>query len=320
MTQLGEAIAASGLDDKIEKPCPFKEPPPPEDPEPEDENYAYDDRITMATAQANSGGTLGGNLEKDPGSPGTGGTWNVLGGDPPRTHQKQVDTARPESGKKPPMVKVRGKLYPYTVAAHHLIPGNASLYESDLFNSYMKRGGKMDAEVPGEGEVTFEVTHNIGYNVNGSHNGVWLPGSYAIVAGGDHPGKKSWEITNSPAGDIDWCHEYMAAVAKKTGGQFHDTHKNYNTNALKVLEKGTVRLQAHQIKCKDCKKAPRKHTPPYRIKVKLYNLSVYFRKETLRAPSKWKDPWLTSDQVMTDIFGDRSKKALFIKRYKQATK
>jgi hypothetical protein len=310
MSQIGEAVAKSGLG-SVGK-CPFSLPPEEEDPEPENEDYAWDDRLSMATAQANSAGKLGSNCESA--SPGASGSWNVLGADPPRYQAPQVDTARNDGGE----VKVRAKEFPYTVAAHHLIPGNASLFSSRFFKSYMKKDGRMEVETP-DGDMTFQVSHNIGYNVNGSHNGVWLPGSYAIVKGGDHPDGSSWKALNSPDGDIAWCHSYMAAVAKKAGGQFHDSHTNYNTNAKKILDEYAVKLGAHQVKCKPCREAAgKKLPPPYTAKAKLYKLSQYFRTQTTRAPSGWKLAWMTSDQVRTDIFSNPTKKRAFMKAYRAA--
>jgi hypothetical protein len=311
VSEIGEAVKKSGLG-KLDRGCPFKQPPPPKDPSEEDEDYAWDDRISMPSAQANNGGTLGRNVKS--GRPGAAGTWNVLGGDPDRYKVKQVDTAR-TGGRE--IVKVRRKNFPFTVAAHHLIPGEASLHKSQLYKSYMKRGGKMEIDTPRKGLLTFVVSHNIGYNVNGSHNGVWLPGSYAIVAGGNHPQGLGWQELNSVKGDIAWCYEYMAAVAKKVGGQFHDSHDHYNKNALKVLEEQTAKLSAHQPGCDICKKAD-KLPPPYQIKAKLYRLSSYLRTKTLGGPAGWKLAWFTSDQVRTDIFGDKKKRAAFKKLYRQS--
>src|SRR3712207_7982199 len=65
----------------------------------------------------------------------------------------------------------RSTLFPYTTLFR-------SLYESQLFKKYMRKGGKAEVMTK-NGKKAFEVTHNIGYNVNGSHNGVWLPGNYA---------------------------------------------------------------------------------------------------------------------------------------------
>ena len=305
MTQLGEAVAAAMINAAIGK-CPFNDADPPDDPNPQDEDFAWDDSLTMAAAQANSGSKLGTNCEN--GSPGAEGTWNVVGGDPPRYTAPQVDTARDPSS---PMVKVRNKNYPFTVAAHHLVPGNASLYKSQLFKCYMKRDGKMEVTTPKK--FTFTVSRNIGYNVNGSHNGVWLPGNYAIDAS-NHPSGLPWSAAIATPSGQSWCYEYMAAVAKKVGGQFHDAHTNYNENALKVLEKLTVKLCKHQVMCDDCKSKD-KVPPPYTIKMKLYRLSRYFRTQCLSRPLRWKAPWMTSDQVHTDIFSVPARKKDFMDAY-----
>ncbi len=315
MSQIGEAITESGVAEKMLE-CPFQLPDPPEDPSEEDEDYAWDDRKTILTAQANDGGKLGTNVKNA--SPGASGTWNVLGGDPDRYGpEPQIDTARTAGSE---VVKVRGRKFPYTVAAHHLIPGNASLYESQLFKKYMQRKGKIEIASKRFGLMNFEVSHNIGYNVNGSHNGVWLAGSYAIVAGGKHPGGLSWETLNSAVGNIDWCYEYMAAVARKTGGQFHDSHGPYNTNALKVLEELTTKLTVHQAGCGDCHKKHKnneKIPPPYEIKLKLFRLSNYLRSRTLIGPASWRKAWFTSSQVCSDIFAVKKRKAAFLKVYRK---
>ena len=263
----------------------------------------------MAKAQANSGSKLGTNLEN--GSPGTEGTWNVLGADPPRNQDEQVDTARSQSAVK---VKVRGRNYPFTVAAHHLIPGEASLYKSQLFSSYMKQGGKMEVDTPKR--MTFTVSRNIGYNVNGSHNGVWLPGSYAIREG-IHSSGFTWSELIAHPNYQDWCYEYMATASKKTGGQFHDAHTNYNDSALKVLEKLTVKLVKHQMICDECQ-SKKKLPPPYQIKLKLYRLSMYLRDRLTANPRYWKAPWMTSDQVATQIIANPLRKRAFVAVYRAA--
>lgn len=302
MTQLGEAVSFALINEQIRK-CPFTVPDA-EDAEEEDESFAKDDSITMRAAQENSGSKLGNNVEE--GSPGKPGTWNVLGGDPERYKAKQVDTNR--TGDK---VNVSGRKYPYTVAAHHLIPGNASLYESQLFKSYMRRNGKMEVDTPTQ--MTFTVSHHIGYNVNGSHNGVWLPGSYAIRES-VHESGLTWSVLIGHPDHADWCHEYMAVVAKKADGQFHDAHTNYNENALKVLEKLTVKLVKHQVTCDECK-GKDKVPPPYGIKAKLYRLSRFLRVQVTARPRRWKTSWMTSDQVRTDIMANPVRKKEFLETY-----
>jgi hypothetical protein len=62
--------------------------------------------------------------------------------------------------------------YPVGFQAHHLIPAAASLKGSEILK-YMASGGSGS-----------RVCCNLGYDVNGKENGVWLPGKHA-VAGGD---------------------------------------------------------------------------------------------------------------------------------------
>jgi hypothetical protein len=65
-------------------------------------------------------------------------------------------------------VRLNNKVFDAAVAAHHLIPGNAALKESELFLSeeYLWRDGKAKG--------------NIGYNINAKANGVWSPGNYGV--------------------------------------------------------------------------------------------------------------------------------------------
>jgi hypothetical protein len=310
VTQLGEAVKAATIN-TVSRKCPFDEPDPPDDPHPQDEDFAWDDSVTMATAQDNSASKLGTNVEG--GLPGSEGSWNVLGGDPPRYMAPQVDTKR-DAAK--PKVEVDGADYPFTVAAHHIIPGNASLYESQLFKSYMKKGGKMQVTQPKS--KTFTISRNIGYNINGSHNGVWLPGSYAIRSG-VHPSKSTWSVLIEDPNHMEWCHRYIAAVTKKTGVQFHDTHVNYSNNVLKLLNKISLMLLKHQTRCDDCQ-GKDQSPPPYIVKSKLYRLSAHLRGKLRLSPRYWgsKDPWMTSDQVFTDIMGNPKLKAAFFKAYSKS--
>ena len=71
--------------------------------------------------------------------------------------------------------------YKATCAAHHLIPAQQSLKESDLL-VYMvgKDESGASAELNDGSKVTGKCWTNVGYDVNGSQNGVYLPGSYAV--------------------------------------------------------------------------------------------------------------------------------------------
>lgn len=77
--------------------------------------------------------------------------------------------------------------YPLTCAAHHLIPAQESLKGSPVLKFMCKEGQKQDfrnGAKPAPATVSGAlVWGNVGYNVNGGQNGVWLPGNYAVGAG-----------------------------------------------------------------------------------------------------------------------------------------
>jgi len=77
--------------------------------------------------------------------------------------------------------------YPLTCAAHHLIPAQEALKEHPILQFMCKDGEDQDfmnngkkAPAPAKNS---KVWGNVGYNVNGGQNGVWLPGNYAVGAG-----------------------------------------------------------------------------------------------------------------------------------------
>ena len=167
MTQVGEALGL-GLAQDLGEDCPFKDES--ESVSVEDENLAKDDSDAVWKEQANNGGTLGKNLEKG-GQAGWGsdGTWNKKY-PPSDTIAKEAKS----NGKveiSDHAKKGQKRSYDYTVAAHHLIPGEAALHPSHLYEMYMKKGASIDT-----GEKTYTVKEHIGYNVNGNHNGILATG------------------------------------------------------------------------------------------------------------------------------------------------
>jgi hypothetical protein len=253
----------------------------------EGENVADDDTDAAQSLQDNDGGVLGKNLINA--SPGKADTINKFYPPPQKSPEPRVDSKTDPARK----VQVQGKPYKYKVAAHHLIPGEASLTNSDLYNDYMIAGATFTT---GEGNE-FKTRVNIGYNVNGNHNGVWLPGNYGIRSS-TGPGGKTWsDIT-----DDAWCFEYMRACVDEARGQFHDSHTKYSEAVLKALNAMAVKLALHQDSCDDCL-SKKEVDPPYQIKSRLYLFSRYLRGKLRRQPGTWKVPWYTSDrfrdQMMT---------------------
>ena len=78
-------------------------------------------------------------------------------------------------------------LYPLVCAAHHLIPAQESLKDHPLLQFMCKSGQEQDfrnSKAPAPKAVpNSKVWDNVGYNVNGSENGVWLPGNYGVGGG-----------------------------------------------------------------------------------------------------------------------------------------
>ena len=94
-------------------------------------------------------------------------------------------------------IELNGKPLPYplTCAAHHLIPAQESLKGHPVLNWMCEKGKQQDflngkAKAPATVGGS-RVWANAGYNVNGSQNGTWLPGNYAV--GGGRGGAEVWK-------------------------------------------------------------------------------------------------------------------------------
>lgn len=302
--ELGELVAVAFINEEMLK-CPFKQPKQDAATKEEPEEIKFDDRDAAQREQANNGGTLGENLSD--GKPGSSGT--VGGPYPPDDYlvTEKAQDSKPDRGSI--YVKVRGAdeyedaVYPFVVAAHHLIPGEGSLARSEL-KFYMKK----DETVQSETGKSWKILCHIGYNVNGAHNGIWLPGNYAIRK----PTKtwykspdnlKSW----SDLEGHDWCINYVAAVSKVTKRQFHDAHEKYNESVEELLNKISTKLMAHQEYCKECE-GIKEVAPPYFIKQRLYNISGFLRRHLKGSPAAWKRPWYTSDKWRNNVFSPLSGK------------
>jgi hypothetical protein len=173
--------------------------------------------------------------------------------------------------------KVDGEEHPITVAAHHLIPGKASLEKSDLFksNEYLWVDGAEKG--------------NIGYNVNDGANGVWLPGSYAI---------SGWKGRGSTFQD-----DYAAGAIRAFRAQFHDAHPNYSNFVLEVLNKVFDKIEAKEdIGCPEApkrkKKPPKERAPIYAIIAQLNTVSGRMRRMLVAPTTSWKKNIYTSSRSL----------------------
>lgn len=304
-----ESIELSFINEKFLE-CPFMEEQTEAATEVEPEGVENDDRDGAQREQENNGGTLGENLID--GKPGAKGT--VAGPFPPDSYlvKESASDSKPDRGSV--HIKVIGTeefdhdVYPFVMAAHHLIPGEAALAKCRL-KKYMTKG----ETVKNANGRSWQIECHIGYNVNGAHNGIWLPGNYAIRTPSIPPKvwhkspdvSKSW----SDLGSNKWCMHYVASVAKKTGRQFHDAHTEYNNAVKKLLNKIATKLYAHQQSCDECKKKNNsKIAPPYIVKQRLYMLSAFLRRQLVGSPIQWKRPWYASDRWRNEVFSPKSGK------------
>ncbi len=84
--------------------------------------------------------------------------------------------------------------YPLTCAAHHIMPAQESLKGHKILQYMCKKGEAQRFLKAGKEEniqvANAKVCGNVGYNINGLQNGVWLPGNYAV--GGGQGGLAMW--------------------------------------------------------------------------------------------------------------------------------
>ena len=304
--QIGELISKDSLEQEYKWKCLLNEDKP-GGPEAETEDIADDDKSSAEEAQKNDGGILGSNLMEGIKGKADGGPY------PPDDYLfkiKPCDTKREGRNPKIHISEYRDAKeddFPFVVAAHHLIPGNASLKKAKKLVKFMKEGGK----VKSMGKREYTIKYHIGYDINGAHNGVWLPGNYAIKTA--KPERRRERTT--PIKSVSWSklrvkHEswqltYVAGSCKAIGTQFHDTHKNYSKQVLKNLNKISTALAVHLDCCLICQEEGKKEVPPpYRIKRRLFALSKRLRYHLIGTPAMWKQTLLTSDRWAKHYFSN----------------
>lgn len=144
-------------------------------------------------------------------------------------------------------------------AAHHCIPGNASLKKAISLHKFMREDGPL------------KLANDIGYDVNHENNGVWLPGNYGVRAGKGHYTKK-WGGYNEL-----FKEQYANLAMKAAGAQFHDAHSEYSEKVLDTLRKVAAKLGNPKDKCPICDKKLDKTRPPYGLVGRLDGISAKHR-------------------------------------------
>ncbi len=180
-------------------------------------------------------------------------------------------------------------------APHHLIPGNASLKNSAVV-PYL--GADSVIKAFGSGSK-IKDGQTVGYNVNDSANGVWLPSPYALSMKGKWPA--------NPAAK----NAYVEAAIDSTGGkcQFHMCHTNYSNAVRDILEElgKKLKLITANAVCPeaDASKSD-KFNAPMGLKSRLNTLSSQLRRITSGPPAAetgaatiWQPPF-TDDTLVPE--------------------
>src|SRR5690606_35466079 len=182
-------------------------------------------------------------------------------------------------------VTLANKNFEAAVAAHHLIPGNAALKQSQLFKSekYLWKDGKAKG--------------NIGYNMNASENGVWSPGNYGVRPWG--PGGVAFKSANPTLEPKD----FAFAAMDKWRTQFHDAHADYCSFVKVSLDKVFEKLEAQKdIWCPEAKnkdKKPEEKEPIYALVQRLNTISSRMKRMLTFPTRNWKPNVYTSRFVQT---------------------
>ncbi|MEC5386802.1 hypothetical protein VVD49_13790 [Uliginosibacterium sp. H3] len=184
--------------------------------------------------------------------------------------------------------------YPVTCAAHHLIPAQESLKRATELHAFMIKKGDTEAVAEGKSKTTLSggvVYADVGYDVNGSENGLFLPGNYAVT--GLTMDDPYWTPELSVLAGIDWEHGeapdnenvakpkqvnspkltghrhqinnenrkwlYVKQAVKMAPGQFHDRHADYSNwvvdrlNTVGIQYRKQAREIMQNVGCDKCK-------------------------------------------------------------------
>lgn len=314
MTELGEPISAPEfVSDELhsEKTCPWHEEKKPGEAKAMKEQHEDDDNLGVAPMDKNCGGDLGGNMGAksnetlDIGYDDSGSLWYVARGG------KKKETAV--------YVRIKdSKPFPLQFAAHHLVPGNASLKGSAIVK-YLG-DDTVITNYKGKG-VTSEIKkgQTAGYDVNCLQNGEWLPSPYALSMGG-----KDWPASEAikaivkkhgiEAGETaeEFKKAYAYAAMTNTGKQFHLSHTIYSNEVRTTLGMIAAKIKEivkprKEVICPYAqkKKDDDKLDAPGGLPGRLNALSSNLRR--LVTGDVWRPP-LYTDAVVATYFSDHLKK------------
>jgi len=177
-------------------------------------------------------------------------------------------------------VRLKNKMFDASLAAHHLIPGNAALKKSQLFISkkYLWKDGKAKG--------------NIGYNINAKANGVWSPGNYGV-----RPWGKKGATFEAQNNGLE-AKDFAFAAMEVWDTQFHDSHGDYSKFVMDCLDKVYEKLKAKKdlwcLQAKENEDSPEKKPPLYVLVRRLDTISARMKRMLKTPTTNWKRNIYTS--------------------------
>jgi len=229
-----------------------------------------------------------------------------------------------------PPENVPGEPNEWGWAAHHLIPV-ATLREHNI-TKYFDKGKKV-------------VFCNVGYNVNGVTNGLWLIASYGEGMQGklkrNEDGEETWVVSmvldsikqagiaikkkpgtnkyesiyttlsrDAREDDLLGFREYLFHTMKIYKRQFHDAHGEYDKCVKLALDKIYTNIKRDRMSCLKtggCKN-PKKPMAPHHVAHRLDGMSLRLKDKLNRPASLWKRPFVTS--IFSLMYADEVRKGI----------
>ncbi|MCX9156606.1 AHH domain-containing protein [Niveibacterium sp. 24ML] len=303
MTQFGEPIAIGIIDDPDSPGCPFSHETPPESNPGENELIGSGSELAKQLKSQRSTDLVAKPKPDRVENPRYIETHSFHSPSSLRGASAEVKASWPVT------ISVNDEIHklPVRCAAHHLIPAQEALKDSRLvpFMVHLHT-----AEPVKGGTVKGKLWRDVGYNVNGSENGVYLPGSYAV--GGGRGGLRVWSTADEPdleeedipGEDADgsayltgspesmtettpkW--QYVRQAMLGAPGQFHDRHGNYSSEVQLKLDSIAAALakkyrhyeeRTDACPCSECEKTRSKwsqigYPPPAGLVARLNGVSA----------------------------------------------
>lgn len=172
---------------------------------------------------------------------------------------------------------------------HHLIPGNAAMAKSDLEKYTCKKGGK--------------IKQDIGYSIDCTENGVWLPHLPHVYWTSKKTKTKRWCDVYGKWSEMDPDDQDLVGkiIMGETNWQMHYTDHDdpymdmphdttYDDNALERCQTlAELMRDVWGPKCKEGKGSDGKLFPPYGLVARINLESNYMLGRMTGPPGSWKE-------------------------------